>query len=160
MADENTAIHIKIEGLDKLEKKFDELKDEIKDTWQAAGEESANLILDTRGLRSYPMETDANMPPVPYYIRGTGMQISESKNTGSSEVLGKQFYVRSRPASWATVIGNRASYAKHVIGQKQAKAMARIGWRKLFDVALSKQKEITEIYQAWINRLLKKVGLN
>lgn len=156
---EDTVVHIELRGLDKLEKKFDELKDEIAKTWAAAGEEAAKEILDTLGLRVYPSETSANHPPAPYYIRGTGMQVSDTKNLHNSQVLGKQFYVRSDQPTWATIIGNRASYAKYVVGQQQGRQMAHIGWRRLFDVANDKIKDITEIYQAWIDRLLKRTGL-
>jgi hypothetical protein len=56
-------------------------------------------------------------------------------------------------------IGNIASYAEHVHGDKQAKHMAAIGWRKLWDVAKDKTKRITRIYNAWVDRALKLAGL-
>jgi hypothetical protein len=37
--------------------------------------------------------------------------------------------------------------------------MATIGWRKLFDVAKEKKAQITKIYQTWVNKTLREIGL-
>jgi hypothetical protein len=57
------------------------------------------------------------------------------------------------------VIGNRASYASYLGGDNQVGWAAGVGWRKLSEVAREKISEITRIYNAWIERLIKKVGL-
>jgi hypothetical protein len=33
------------------------------------------------------------------------------------------------------------------------------GWRKLWDVAIEKRDKINDIYQAWINKLIRDLGL-
>ena len=63
------------------------------------------------------------------------------------------------PKEFRTTIANRASYAKWVHGEKQAYFMGPKGWRKLVEVGKEKQAEITKIYNLWVERLLKKIGL-
>ena len=54
---------------------------------------------------------------------------------------------------------NKVSYGKYLGGEQQALHMARIGWRKVFDVAKEKQAEITEIFNLWIARLIRRLNL-
>jgi len=93
---------------------------------------------------------------VPYYVRGKGTQYA-SYNRGNSERLGTQFYTQA--AGLNTKIGNRASYARYVVGEGQARFMAPKGWRKLFDVAKEKVPQIKKVYEAWINKCIKDLGL-
>lgn len=154
MADDFT---IKVEGLDKLIQKLGMWDNIITDTLQAASLEASNEVLNTQGLRSYPPMTDKNMPPEPYYIRGRGMQY-KNRNDGRSERYGTQFYVIS--SGYTTTIGNRASYAPYLAGEHdQARKMAEKGWRRLVDVVMEKMPKIRDIYQGWINRALKMIGL-
>jgi hypothetical protein len=150
-------ISIKIDGVKKLSENLEKYGKELYTAIEAAAKESGTEILDTRGLRKYPPETAANNPPYPYYERGFGTRVSPTESLQTSEVLGKQFYVSSRKTT--TTIGNRASYALLVVGERQRKNMARIGWRKLLDVAIDKIPEIEKIYQAWIDRALVRAGL-
>lgn len=129
-----------------------------------AGMEALNEILDTEGLRAYPPETAANMPPTPYYIRGQGMQYA-SYNTGSSERYGSRYGGDGGDAWSLSARGytakaeNTASYAPYVGGQQQAAHMARKGWRKLWDVAREKRETIRNIYDKWVAYTLRKAGL-
>ena len=153
-----TELKIKVEGLDKLIKAFDQFPREVARTMSQAGHEAARkVILPTQGLQNYPPETGANQPPTPYYQRGAGM-VYKSYTKHVSENLGKKWHVR-RLGSGGTEIGNVASYAKYVHGDEQAKAMAAIGWRKLKDVASEKTDKIRVVYQKWINRLIRRLGL-
>jgi hypothetical protein len=151
-------IRIKVEGLDKLKKAFDQFPQEIQLTIQAAGEEAAKEVLKTEGLQKYPPATAANLPPPPYYIRGEGMMYKWGLKK-TSEKLGTKWYVKPGESGWKVEIGNPASYAPQVVGNEQQAKFARIGWRKLFDVATEKLPKITEIYQKWVNRLINKLGL-
>ena len=154
-----TELKIKVEGLDKLMKGFERFPREIAREMSQAGHESADVILNTQGMRNYPPLTSANFPPVPYYQRGFGVRGSSAAyNRAVSENLGKKWHVR-RLGSGGTEIGNVASYAKYVHGDEQAKAMAAIGWRKLKDVASEKTDKIRVVYQKWINRLIRRLGL-
>ena len=148
---------IKIEGADKIIAALNKFPVEIKRNFELAGQEAATEIIMTEGLKVYPPKTAANAPPTPYYIRGTGMQY-KSRNNGKSEDYKNQFYAKS--VTGGTLIGNRASYAKYLADEnKQAQAMARIGWRKLIDVAREKLGKITTIFNKWAQYTIDKLGL-
>lgn len=152
-----TEVHIKIEGLDKVIAKLNKFPRQIARNFGAAGEESAkDIILPTEGLQNYPPATAANAPPVPYYIRGRGTQYTD-RNLMNSQRLGTRWVVERK--GFSTVIGNPVSYARWVHGEEQAKAMAGIGWKKLFDVAKDKIKAIQKVYQAWVNKTIKDLKL-
>lgn len=120
-----------------------------------AGKEFADEILDTEGLRNYPPATAANQAPPPYYKRGVGMQYGAG-NDMRSERYGASYRVAA--SGYRTEIGNSASYAPHLAGQKQARHMAALGWRKLYDVAKQKKDQAQRIYSRWIERTLKQLG--
>lgn len=150
-------IHVEVQGLDKLQAALRRFPQQSQRYLQAAGEEAGKDLLKVEGLQKYPPETAANMPPTPYYIRGRGTEYGYG-NKGNSERLGTQWY--TKPAlPYGTEIGNRASYAPYVHGDEQARAMARIGWRKLFDVAMERLPQITKVYQKWVDKLLHDIGL-
>ena len=150
-------ITIEVKNLDKLQAALHKLEPEITRYMGYAGVEAGKEIISTEGLQKYPPETSANKPPTPYYIRGRGTQY-KSKNTGKSERYGTQFYVEAQ-SYLQTAIGNRASYAEHLGGDKPAEAMANKGWRRLYDVAVEKTTEITAIFQRWIDKAIKDLGL-
>lgn len=170
-------IKIKVVGLDALIAKFGRLPEGIEKYLHAAGEEAAREVLETEGLKKYPPATAANAPGrtktvvfgggktatfrMPYYIRGRGtMQPVRGggwKQLATSEKYGTQWAVSNE--AYRTVIGNRASYAPYLAGSRQARAMARIGWRKLADVAREKLKRITKIYAAWVRQAIKDLEL-
>lgn len=156
------AIELEVKGLDKLQKAFAKFPREITKNMEEAGKESANEILDTVGIRDYPPETAANRPPTPYYIRGRGTQYA-TRNLGNSENLGKKWTVKGQ--GFKTRIGNVASYGVYAHGDRrsdgieQAQSLARIGWKKLVDIAKAKIAKITKIHQNWVNRTIRKLGL-
>ena len=149
-------LRIDVKGLDKLLAGFKRFPQEIRNVFEDAGKKSAEMILKERGLRQYPPETKANLPPTPYYVRTKGTQY-KSYLKMTSENLGKKWYVK--PAGLGVKIGNPASYAKWVHGDEQANAMAKIGWKKLDEVAKGKTPRIKKIYQDAINYLIRKLGL-
>lgn len=153
-----TEIKVTVQGADKLKANLDKFPRQISKYLQAAGKEAASLeIFPTEGLKKYPPLSAANQPPTPYYIRGQGTQTA-SGNKQESERAGTQWYVK--PAEkFGTEIGNRASYGRWLYGEGQAQAMGRIGWRKLVEVVDEKMTRITERYQAWVNKLIKDLGL-
>jgi len=152
-----TKLHIEIRGLDRLTNIFGHFKGDSQRYLNAAGSEAGEEVVNTQGLRKYPPATAANAPPTPYYIRGRGMQY-KSHNSGSSERYGTQFYVRAE--GMQTRVGNRSSYAQWLADDKlQARAMARIGWRKLIDVAKEKRSKIIGVFNGWIAKYLRDQGL-
>ena len=150
-----TQLQIEIKGLDRIIAAFQKFPGAVARNMSQAGHQAASEVLDTTGLRSYPSHTDANMPPTPYYIRGSGTQTSKG-NLGNSERLGAKWKIQK---GWSTRISNAVSYAEWVHGEKQAGAMAKIGWRKLFDVAKEKVGTITGIYNRWVAKTLRELGL-
>ena len=149
-------IRIEVEGLDKILDAFDRFPRQIAKNFSEAGHDAAKLILRQEGLQNYPPHTSANRPPTPYYVRGRGTQY-KSYNRGESENLGKRWTTYRLGGSM--YIANNASYARWVHGEEQARAMGRIGWRKLKEVGKEKLKDITAIYQRWINYTIKQLGL-
>lgn len=147
---------IEIIGLDRITAALKNYQDKIDLYLGQAGDESAKLVLRQPGLKKYPPATAANKPPFPYYIRGRGTQ-TKTRNLGNSEKYGTRFYtaVKGREVT----VGNSASYAKWLAGDTQAAHMGRIGWRKLSDVVNEKLPEIRNIYQKWVNKLAKDMGL-
>lgn len=152
-------ISIQINGLEKVQAGLEGLNGDLRKTMIYASREVSAEILQTEGLQKYPGATAANMPPAPYYKRGSGTIYKGGGSSGSSENLGKQWTTKTNPGDNSFTIGNRASYAPYVHGDEQAKVMDAIGWRKLAEVAEEKIDAIQKIIQGWIDRLIVKAGL-
>ena len=151
-------IEVKIAGLGALINKLGRFSNGLKESYLAANNEIAEMILDTEGLRKYPPETAANRPPEPYYIRGRGTQY-KSRNDGRSEQYGTR-WTKTETDYYSLKIGNTASYAKYLTDEKeQARRMARIGWRKIKDVQREKWKDAAKIYWKHIYNLIRHTGL-
>ena len=151
-------IKIDVQNEEKLIEAINKFPREASRYLNQAGHEAASRhVLTTIGLQKYPAETDANRPPTPYYIRGRGTQYKNS-NSGKSENLGKRWSVK-KYQRYGVVIANNASYAQYVHGENQARVMEAIGWRKLSDVVVEKLELIKGVYQAWVDKLLRDLGL-
>lgn len=164
------SLTVQVEGIERIGKGLRKFGREIKLGLQGAAAEAAVLVVSSKGLMNYPPATEANMPGryslktkqrMAYYRRGEGTQVPTKgggyRSLGNSERYGSQFYYRR--TGYGTVIGNRASYAPWLAGENQSKAMEKIGWRKLIDVAQEKLPQIVEIYNRWVARILKATGL-
>lgn len=151
-------IHVEVDGADELAEALRKFPDQVERYLQMAGREAAAEVLAVRGLQTYPPLTAANEPPTPYYVRGRGTETATG-NLYNSEAYGTQWYVR--PDGPDTVVGNRASYAPYLADMDlQAAHMAKIGWRKLAEVATDKEEVIQRIYQGWVDKLLDDLGLS
>ena len=153
-------LYIQVVGLDKVEAAFKRFPQEIEQDIGQAAAEAAKLVIAQEGVSNYPPATEANAPPVPWYERNKGMWVNRAGqlvNKGNSEQYGKAFDVQK--VRMGVTILNKASYGKYLGGEQQARHMARIGWRKVFDVAKEKQSEITEIFNLWIARLIRRLNL-
>lgn len=151
---------IQVKGLDKVLKGINEIADprHVGIYLAKAGQEAASKILQTKGLQSYPDETYRNLPPVPYYIRGRGTETAQG-NLNDSERLGTKFYIDRDVSNYITKVGNTALYADDVVGDNQKELFGIIGWRKLREVAEEKIDLISQIYDAWIAKMIKDLGL-
>lgn len=151
-------IKIEIEGEEKIIEACKKFPTQVKRYMEAAGKETwKRVIMPIEGLKKYPPLTAANRPPTPYYIRGSGTQY-KSYNKGNSENIGKAWYCKAR--GYSTEIGTEGSYAHWVHGDDQAHFMAPKGWKKLRETAMEKIDDITKVYKAWIDKLLKDIGLS
>ncbi len=151
-------IKIEVQGIEKIQAALAKFPKEIGKALQGAGKDAAtNVIFPTEGLKKYPPLTAANAPPEPYYIRGKGTMY-KSGLKATSERLGTQFYAK-KASSFSTEIGNRASYAKYVVGDDQAWMHTPHGWRVLSMVVKEKLGNIVKVYQAWVDKLLRDLSL-
>jgi hypothetical protein len=150
-------LSITIKGMDEVIAALDRFPKEIYRYMVAAGKEAGSRVISTRGLKRYPPATEANVPPVPFYIRGMGTQYA-TRNLDNSEHYGSNFYVKA--SAYGAEVGNtETSYAKYLGGDEQAGRMAKIGWRKLLEVAQEKVGLITDVYERWVAKLIKDLGL-
>lgn len=156
MADDKLiALDIDLKGLDEALKRAPR---KIAWAMRGANKEAAERVLGTQGLANYPPLTSANKPPAPYYIRGRGTQYG-SGNDHSSEKYKERFYVKQH--AYGVKIGNTASYAKYLGGDRVPRFHQVRGWRKLIGVAreLVARGVIGGIYKRWIMRALRQIGL-
>ncbi len=171
-------VNLEIIGMDKVIANLDKFGKEIRSNTTAAGREVGSVMLNTVGLRRYPSETDANKPGriksvvlakekisnfrVGYYVRGQGwMQPVRGggyKQIGSSQRYGTRWTVNT--SNSGVRIANSASYAPYLAGEDDQVGWAgERGWRKLVDVANEKLTQITGVYQAWVDRIIRTLGL-
>jgi hypothetical protein len=151
-----TELRVQVVGLDRVQRGLAKFPRQIEKYMYSAGREAASVVLKTEGLKKYPPATDANKPPIPYYVRGLGTQTA-SGNTGTSENYGKRWTVKK--AGYGVEVKNDASYARYLGGSKQVGWAKDYGWRKLVDVAHEKLGKIVAVYNAWIAKLIADLGL-
>jgi hypothetical protein len=162
-------IRVKIEGLDRLQKAIARFPREAKKYMGQAGKEAAErVVFQTPGLKKYP-PGGPGAPQAEYWtdkqrrfffaaLRDGRIQVPYVRGQSpGSEKYGAQYYAQA--VGYKTEIGNRASYAHWLAGDDQSKYMANRGWRKLKEVVDEKMGNITKVYQAWVDKLLRDVGL-
>ena len=141
--------YIEFKGLEPLMKK-------VKTIGQMKAVKAAllNAGNDVKGIISeYPDPTAANQPPVPYYIRGRGMQTA-SGNLLNSEDLADSWAITTRDHGFTVVIGNNVSYAPFVQSKEfQARWMKDIGWKTEVEVM---EKETDRVVE-WVLKAVKKI---
>jgi len=152
----NEILTIQVIGLDKVIAAFGRFPNQIGRYMGLAGIQAGQKIIQTKGLAQYPPATAANVPPTPYYIRGRGTQTAHG-NLGNSQNYGKSYTVEGVP--YGVRIGNSASYAKYLGGEEQVHWAGPRGWRKVFDVAKEKLDIIRQVYNDWIAKCIRDLGL-
>lgn len=170
---------IALNGMDKLAGAIKAYPAAIKSQMRLAGKDCFAVIVNTKGLATYPPATERNKPGrmktvtfangrsaqfrMPYYTRGYGTMTPVRgggyKLIPSSERFGTKWYTRPS-GEMDTIIGNNASYAQYLSGKiKQVEWAAEVGWRKLSDVAMEKMPQIKQIFSRHIDYVTKKIGL-
>ena len=162
---------IRIEGLESIDKLLLALKrfpQQVKRNLGAAGLEAVKrVIFPVQGLKRYPPGGPGAPQPFKsdkqrrYFFaalkRGEIEVPYRRGQSPNSEKYGAMWYSKSQ--GYATEVGNRSSYARYLGGTEQSAYMAKRGWRKLFDIVEEKMDSIRAIYQSWINKTLKDLGL-
>jgi len=154
----DTGATIEIEGLDELVRKLDDLG---KLSTVHAALQAAALYIKGK-VAKYPQSTEANQPrgfntmysmtshrPInTWYQRGYGSKwITKSGQVHgrkSSEQLGQKWTTKYDKERFEAVIGNNASYAIFVQGEKQAKFHKARGWITVETVAKEETKRVQE----------------
>lgn len=159
-------VQLHIEGLDKVAAAMEKFPSQIKAAVELAQKDMSKNILDTRGVRNYPPQWQANQPPGTsgrgYYSRGKGwMQASRNgykfNPSRASERLGTKWY--TNPNGFSTKVGNPVSYAPYIHGDEQVGWAKDVGWRKLAEVASEKLDESIAIYERHIQAIIQRLGL-
>lgn len=154
-------VEVEIRDLEELMSHMDHAPRVITDHLRKGMKDAVELVVNTKGLKRYPPVGPANQPPAPYWRRGRGLVGRRGQILFRSERLGIQFYAKA----WTSgrnamgLGGQRASYSRYVIGDRQARNMAQKGWRKFRDVAIEKQFQIRDILEFYVQRALKYVDL-
>ncbi len=151
-------IEISVSGLKELSAALVKFPVVIPKNLISAGKEALAMVLDTVGIRSYPPETAANRPPIPYYIRGRGTQLKRG-NLGNSERYGSQWQEEVEP--YEARARNQVSYADAIGGEAgdQAEFASGYGWKKVFSTLKAMKADVIVIYEAWIDKTIKELGL-
>lgn len=136
---------VKIEGMDAIVRKMRKVASSsvVDDTLKAYAE----YIRDD--VRPYPPESEANRPPVPYYIRGQGTQTA-SRNLGNSQDMRRQWRLKS--SSKLIALTNEATYSGYVQGLRQPVYHVQRGWKS----ANKRAKELLGQMQPIFNRLFER----
>jgi len=161
----DTGATIEIEGLDELVRKLDDL---AKLTKVHAGMEAAALYLKGK-IAQYP-------PRKHITIQQAGGWASDKQrrwffwalNKGAidvpyrrgispgSEDLAHKWTTNYDKGKFEAVVGNNASYARFVMGDKQTKMMQMIGWKTVETVASAETKRVQEYV---IEAVMRAIGV-
>jgi len=152
-------VEVKIEGMDELIKKLDDLG---KMSTIHAGMKAAANVLKGQMI-VYPAKTEANVPKHfaggRWYQRGWGSKWFTRKGIKgiqSSEDLKKKWTSKYDQYKFEAIIGTNVSYSPFVQGPKgtQSKTMANIGWRGVDTVANEQLPRIQEELFAAVKRAI------
>lgn len=105
-------------------------------------------------IAKYPEATFRNAPPVPFYIRGRGTQVSDSHNLGNSEDLGQKWTVKGMKGGLQQIIGNNVSYGPRVQGTNQMSLFKQIGWKTTDEVMDEEEKFVLDQIKKKVDQML------
>lgn len=153
---------IKIDGLDSVIKMFNRIGklDGLKAAIQAAGVHIKGKIA------KYPHASSANAPSsVPggrWYERGLGGHYNRIRDGGhsiyrTSETLGRRWATRQEDGGMTVVVGNNASYAPYVQGEKQTWYHAAREWTTTEQVAQEETAKVVKMIRESIKKEIDKI---
>ena len=148
-------VEIKIEGMDELIKKLDDLDDlqKLRPAMMAGA-------LHIKGkIAKYPPSSIANSEMNPtgrWYERGFGTKTATGREYPTSETLGKKWTVANRDKGLTKVIGNNVSYGPYVqSAEKQAKIHEQRGWKTDQQVADEEADTVLKSVKREVDKILE-----
>jgi phage gpG-like protein len=160
----DTGATIEIQGLDELVKKLDDLKQLRK---VHAGIRAAGMYVKGR-LAKYPRRKRVKISEIGGWAsekqrRWFFWALKEGKIevpyrrgiSPGSEDLASKWTSKYDKNKFEAVVGNNASYARFVMGDKQTKMMKRIGWKTVETVSKEETKRVQEYVFDAVMRAIK-----
>jgi hypothetical protein len=114
-----------------------------------------------RGVAKYPPSSSANSPKTHggWYERGFGTKYRRRDGTitgrQTSETLGRRWTTDVTPSGRLGRIGNNASYAVYVQGEKQARWHKQRGWVNAPEWVEEHSRDIVRFFEAHYQKLLQ-----
>ena len=146
---------IRIEGLDEVISKLDNLEDlqKIRPAMMAGA-------IHIKGkIAQYPAKTIANSPSNPtgrWYERGFGTRTKTGRAYPTSETLGRKWTVANRDRGLTKVIGNNVSYGPYVqSAEKQAKIHKQRGWKTDQQVVEEEADTVLDFVKDQVDKILE-----
>lgn len=154
-------VEIKIRGMDELRARLLGAVPGIKSGVKAATVHISGVV------KKYPPATLANQPKLytkgswnTWYERGWGSKWALAGGSWhgrkSSEQLQQRWATRFENDGLTGVVGNSASYAPYVMGERdvQATALKRIGWKSIEDIAEEERDTVRDFIKQHIDKAL------
>lgn len=113
------------------------------------------VVLHIRSaVEEYPKSGPGNLPPAPYYVRGTGMIGKDGRviEGQESQKMSAKWSYRVSPSQG--IIKNDTDYAPYVIGRQQRRYHARRGWINV-PYYVSKRSNIQEFGNVYYRALVQ-----
>lgn len=148
-------IQIDIRGDKELVAKLYQVDATIRKTVVAGGMQDAVRYV-AQNAAVYPPTTEANSPPPPYYIRGTGTQYA-SYNRRESEQLNLHWDTRVNQHHGATVgvVENKVSYAPWVHSVVRQSWFHKMrNWRNIERIKQDVEQGVVKIFKDGVTRAL------
>ena len=152
-------IDIKIEGIKELSGRLDKVSDLIRKMAMLGGMHDATKYVATNAA-VYPPTTEANVPPPPYYIRGTGTQY-KGYNRNESEQLNLRWdrIVSEKGDDVQGVVENKTTYAPWVHGVVRQRWFHKThNWRNIERIKNDVEQGVVQIFRHGVEKVLRLAG--
>ena len=156
-----SSVQIQIRGLDEFRARILNAVPGIK-----SGVKAATVHIEGKA-KVYPPATLANQPKLyqsgswnTWYERGWGSKWALAGGAWhgkkSSEQLQQRWATRFENDGLTGIVGNNASYATYVMGERedQAKALKNIGWKSIEDIADEERDTVLNFIKEHIDKAL------
>ena len=153
-------IRIDIRGAKEMAGRLDRAEALIRKMAMLGGMHEATKYV-AKNAAEYPPTTEANAPPPPYYIRGTGTQY-KTYNRKESEQLNLHWdrMVSERKNGVLGVVKNEVSYAPwvHSVKRQTWFHKYRTKWRNIEGIKRDVEQGVVKIFRDGVARVLSSFG--